>query len=179
MPERYLMGLFTNEDQVVCTVGALKKSVYQFHRVNSSFFSHKIMAALKLKKSAVGWFTLAGGVIGFFLGFFLAIYTSVQWNLIVGGKPIVAFVPFIIVGFEATILFAVFGNAIGLLTQARIPSYKWLKNYDPRCSGKHFGVLASCKPGQVDELKNFFQRQGGEIREFDDHRQAKPPSWQG
>ncbi len=50
MPERYLMGLFTNEDQVVCTVGALKKSVYQFHRVNSSFFSHKIMAALKLKK---------------------------------------------------------------------------------------------------------------------------------
>ena len=52
VPERYLMGLFTNEDQVVCTVGALKKSVYQFHRVNSPFLSHKIMAALKLKKSA-------------------------------------------------------------------------------------------------------------------------------
>jgi len=169
------MGIFANEDHVVRTVGALKKSVYQFHRINSPFLSHKIMAALKLKKSAVGWFTLVGGIIGFFSGFFLAIYTSVQWNLIVGGKPIVALIPFIIVGFEATILCAVFGNVIGLLTQARIPSYKWLKNYDPRCSGRHFGVLASCKPGQVDELKDFFQKQGGEVRVFDNQHQAKLP----
>ena len=166
-PKRYIMGLFKDEDRVVSAVNELKKSSFEFHRVNSPFPSHKIMDALQLKKSKVGWFTLAGGIFGFVAGFSLAIYTSVQWNLIVSGKPIVALIPFVIVGFEGTILFAVFGNVIGLLTQARIPSNRWLKNYDPRCSGEHFGVLASCEPGQIDGLKDFFREQGGEIKIFD------------
>jgi hypothetical protein len=166
-PKRYIMGLFKDEDQVVSAVDELKKSTYKFHRVNSPFPSHKIMAALKLKKSMVGWFTLAGGIIGFVAGFSLAIFTSVQWELIVGGKPVIALIPFVIVGFEGTILLAVFGNIIGLLTQMRIPSDKWLKHYDSRCSGDHFGVLASCEPGQLDGLKDFFQQQGGKVRVFD------------
>ena len=166
-PKRYIVGLFKEEDQVVSAVSELKKSPYKFHRVNSPFPSHKIMASLKLKTSPVGWFTLAGGIIGFFAGFSLAIFTSVQWDLIVGGKPVIALIPFVIVGFEGTILFAVFGNIIGLLIQMRIPSDKWLKHYDSRCSGDHFGVLASCEPGQLDGLKDFFQQQGGKVRVFD------------
>ena len=166
-PERYLIGLFRDEERVVATIDELKNSPYKFQRVNSPFPSHKIMDALKLKKSRVGWFTLVGGILGFFSGFALAIYCSVQWNLIVGGKPIISLIPFVIVGFEFTILFSVFGNVIGLLTQARLPSYKWLHHYDPRCSGEYFGVLASCKPVQIDGLKDFFQKLGGEVRVFD------------
>jgi molybdopterin-containing oxidoreductase family membrane subunit len=165
--EKYIMGLFKNEDQVVATIQALQQSTFTFRRVNSPFPGHKIMAALKLKKSKVGWFTLGGGIFGFLAGFALSVFMAVQWNLIVGGKPIVAIVPFIVVGFEATILFAVFGNVFGLLTQARIPSSQWLKNYDPRCSAEHFGVLASCPPEQLHGLQNFFRQQGGEVRVFD------------
>ena len=165
--QRYIMGLFKTEDQVISAVGDLKETEYKFERVNMPFPSHKIMDALNLKKSKVGWFTLVGGIIGFFAGFFLAIYTAWEWKLIVSGKPIIAIVPFIIVGFEATILFAVFGNVIGLLTQTRIPSYRWLNNYDSRCSGEHFGVLASCKTEQLDGLKDFFQELGGDINVFD------------
>ncbi len=166
-PKRYLMGLFKDEDQVVAAVNELKASTYTFHRVNSPFPSHKIMAALKLKKSMVGWFTLAGGIIGLAGGFGLAIFTAVQWNMIVSGKPIVAIIPFVIVGFEATILCAVFGNILGLLTQMRLPSYKLMEYYDPRCSGEYFGVLASCEPSQKDGLNEFFQKQGAEVRVFD------------
>ena len=104
---------------------------------------------------------------GFFGGFGLAIYTSVQWSLIVSGKPIVAIIPFVIVGFEATILFSVFGNVIGLLLLTRLPSYRWFKNYDPRCSGEHFGVLAVCEIDQEEGLKDFFQKQGAEIKVFE------------
>jgi len=166
-PERYLMGLFKDEDQVVATVNELKASTYTFHRVNSPFPSHKIMDALDLKKSMVGWFTLVGGMIGLVGGFALAIFTSVQWNLIVSGKPIVAIIPFVIVGFEATILCAVFGNILGLLTQTRLPSNKSMKYYDPRCSGEYFGVLASCEANQENGLNDFFRQQGAEVRVFD------------
>ena len=166
-PERYLMGLFKDEDQVVATVNELKASSYSFHRVNSPFPSHKIMDALDLKKSMVGWFTLVGGMIGLVGGFALAIFTSVQWNLIVSGKPIVAIIPFVIVGFEATILCAVFGNILGLLTQMRLPSNRLMKYYDPRCSGEYFGVLASCEANQENGLNDFFRQQGAEVRVFD------------
>ena len=165
--QRYIMGLFKTEDQVISAVKDLKASEYQFERVNIPFPSHKILDALELKKSRVGWFTLMGGLFGFCAGMSLAIYTALEWRLIVSGKPIIAIVPFIIVGFEATILFAVFGNVIGLLTQTRIPSFRWLKYYDARCSGDHFGVLASCKTEHLPDLKDFFQNRGGKIKEFD------------
>jgi molybdopterin-containing oxidoreductase family membrane subunit len=167
-PERYIMGLFRDENRVLSAIEGLKSSPYQFERVNSPIPSHKISAALKLKKSAVGWFTLVGGIVGFFSGFALAIFCSVQWNLIVSGKPIISLIPFVIVGFEFTILFSVIGNVIGLLTQTRLPSFKWFKHYDPRCSGEHFGVLASCEPDQIDGLRGFFQKLGAEVRIFDE-----------
>jgi molybdopterin-containing oxidoreductase family membrane subunit len=165
--KRHIMGLFTDEDQVVDTINALKQSSYNFVRVNIPIPSHKIMDALKLKKSKVGWFTLCGGILGFLGGFFLAIYTATEWSLIVSGKPIVAIIPFIVVGFEATILGAVFGNVLGLLTQGRLPNYKNLEYYDPRCSGEHFGILASCETEQESGLKDFFKRHGAEVRVFD------------
>jgi len=164
---KHIMGLFRDENRVVSAVEALKSTGYQFIRVNTPFPSHKIMEALKLKKSKVGWFTLCGGIIGFLGGFGLAIFAATRWNLIVDGKPIIAIVPFVVVGFEATILCAVFGNVLGLITQARIPSSKWLNHYDPRCSGEHFGILAACEAEEEEGLKEFFQQQGGEVKVFD------------
>ncbi len=167
-PRKYIMGLFKGEAQVVSAINELKNSTYTFHRVNSPFPSRIIMDALKLKKEQ-GWLVhlVREGIFGFFAGFALAIFCSIEWNLIVSGKPIISLIPFFIVGFEFTILFAVFGNVIGLLTQARLPSPKGMQYYDPRCSGEHFGVLASCEPMQQDGLKDFFQQNGGEVKVFD------------
>jgi molybdopterin-containing oxidoreductase family membrane subunit len=165
--KKFIMGIFNDEDQVVSTLAALKKTAYQFQRVHSPIPSHKIMAALNLKKSKVGYFTLAGGILGLISGFALAVYCSIEWNLIVSGKPIISLIPFFIVGFEFTILFAVFGNVIGLLTQTRLPSFKGMEYYDPRCSGAHFGVLAACEPMQQDGLEDFFKKNGGEVKIFD------------
>ncbi len=170
--KRHIMGLFTNEDKVVSAINALKESSYEFIRVNMPIPSHKIMDALNPKKSRVGWFTLCGGILGFLGGFALAIFTATRWNLIVSGKPIIAIIPFIVVGFEVTILGAVFGNVIGLLTQTRLPSFRWLKDYDPRCSGEHFGVLAACDAMQEDGLKDLFQKQGAEVRVFESVKES-------
>ena len=167
MPHKqHIMGLFKNEERVVSAVTALKTSPYEFIRVNTPIPSHKIMAALKLKKSKVGWFTLCGGILGFLSGFGLAIFASTRWHLLVSGKPIVAIIPFVVVGFEATILFAVFGNVIGLLTQMHPPKAGWLQHYDPRCSGEYFGVLAACEAHQENGLQNFFKERGAEVKTF-------------
>ncbi|MBW1840643.1 MAG: DUF3341 domain-containing protein [Deltaproteobacteria bacterium] len=164
--EASVMGLFTDEKAAVSAIEYLRDSSWSLRSVHSPIPSHKISDALKLKTSKVGWFTLVGGVIGFFSGFALASFTAAQWNLIVSGKPIIALVPFFIVGFEFTILFAIFGNVAGLIHQMGLPEYTGLEQYDPRCSGDHFGVTASCEAADLEALKTFFQDKGGEIRVF-------------
>jgi len=166
--EASVMGLFKDEVAAVSAIEDLRDSSWSLRSVHSPIPSHKIADALKLKKSKVGWFTLAGGIIGFFSGFAFASFTATQWNLIVSGKPIIALVPFFIVGFEFTILFAIFGNIAGLIHQMQLPDFKGLEHYDPRCSGEHFGVLADCKAAEVDGLAVFFKNKGGEIKVFAD-----------
>jgi Protein of unknown function (DUF3341) len=164
--ETWIMGLFKDDGEAARAILDLAPAGFSFRRAHSPIPSHKIMAALRPKKSPVGWFTLAGGILGFFSGFALAIFSATRWDLIAGGKPVISLVPFMIVGFEFTVLFAVFGNVIGLLTCMRLPDYKGLQTYDPRCSGEHFGVLAACESKRQGELVDFFQKKGGEARVF-------------
>ena len=161
-----IMGLFTDDAKAARAIRELPARGSTSGAPTGRCRAARIAEALGLKTSRVGWFTLVGGIIGFFAGFSLAIFTSTQWNLIVSGKPIIALIPFFIVGFEFTILFSVFGNVIGLLVCARLPDYKGLEHYDPRCSGEHFGVLAVCASGRERELMDFFQKKGGEVRVF-------------
>jgi len=162
--ERKVLGLFEDENLAAAAVESLAGSPWTLHAVNSPFPSEKILKATKARKSKVGFFTLAGGIIGFCSGMGLAAYTSLQWNLVVSGKPVVALIPYLIVGFEFTVLFAVFGNIVGLITQTGLPEYRSISTYDPKCSSEHFGVLASCEEGREGELLAFFREQGGEAR---------------
>ena len=162
-----VIGLFPDEQKTAAVIEAMSGYPWLIDRVHSPFPSHKIFDALKLKKSPVGWFTLAGGILGFFTGFSLAIYTALEWKLIIWGKPIIAWIPFVIVGFEFTILFSVLGNVLGLLALGGLPDFKGLKQYDPRCSGGHFGIVATCTEEEQDQVIEFFQNQGGEVRVFE------------
>jgi hypothetical protein len=166
--DREVLAIFADENQTVAAIEAVKQSAWKLERVHSPLPSHRIFEALEVKKSPVGWITLIGGILGFFTGFGLAIYTASVWKLVVWGKPIIALIPFVIVGFEFTILFSVFGNVLGLLVFGGLPEYQGLERYDPRCSGEHFGVVISCDQGEQDKVIEFFQKQGGEARVFEE-----------
>jgi hypothetical protein len=161
-----IMGLFTAEAPAAEAVADLNQTAFTLERVHSPVPSEALAAAMHAKKSPVGWFTLTGGIIGFFSGFLLAAFTALRWSLIVGGKPIVALVPFVIVGFEFTILFSIFGNVAGLIYTMALPRWKMRKRYDPRCTNGHFGILAACPADQRDELIRFFEQRGAQVRSF-------------
>ena len=166
--KHYVMGLFTDEGRAAGVIASLRTSAWQLHQVNGPYPSHQIMDALKMKKSMVGLFTLVGGITGFITGYAVAIYSSVQWNLVVSGKPVVSLIPFFVVGYELTILFGILGTVLGMLITTRIPEFKSLKGiYDERCSGRHFGIVAACDPGKEEDLSAFFRDRGGETRVFD------------
>ncbi|WP_054700550.1 quinol:electron acceptor oxidoreductase subunit ActD [Desulfosarcina cetonica] len=92
-----IMGIFASENGAANAIDRLRETPWTIERVHSPIPSHTIEQALELPKSRVGWFTLGGGIIGFFTGFLLAAFTATRWSLIVSGKPVVALVPFFIV----------------------------------------------------------------------------------
>ncbi|GAB6908413.1 conserved hypothetical protein [Desulfosarcina cetonica] len=163
-----IMGIFASENGAANAIDRLRETPWTIERVHSPIPSHTIEQALELPKSRVGWFTLGGGIIGFFTGFLLAAFTATRWSLIVSGKPVVALVPFFIVGFEFTILFAVFGNVLGLISQARLPRFSTVAGYDDRFSGDRFGVLARCAGREKEKLVRFFEESGAETNVVDD-----------
>jgi molybdopterin-containing oxidoreductase family membrane subunit len=162
--DRTILGVFADEKRALAALSALKETAWSVRRVHSPIPSRRIAEALSVKPSRVGIFTLIGGIIGFFTGFALAAYTALQWNLGISGKPVVALVPFFIVGFEFTILFAVFGNVVGLIYQMKLPDYRGLKHHDSRTTGGHFGVVAVCPDSEAHMLLDFFQEKGAETR---------------
>ncbi len=164
-----IMGVFASEHATAAAIDGLRETPWTIQGVHSPIPSHAIEEALELPKSRVGWFTLAGGITGFFSGFALAAFTAARWSLIVGGKPVVALVPFFIVGFEFTILFAVFGNVLGLLSQARLPRFNMPAGYDESFTGDRFGILARCTAGEKERLTRFFEENGAQTRIVADH----------
>ncbi len=164
--ERYMMGVFEDEARAAAAVGALENASFSVSKVFSPVPSRRLAEAMRVKKSRAGWFTLAGGIIGFFFGCRLAIFAATRWNLIVTGKPVVALIPFLIVGFEFAILFAVLGNLIGFLFSADLPRFDWRRRHDPRLTGDRCGVLAKCPENREQELADLFAESGAEVKRF-------------
>ena len=62
------------------------------------------------------------------------------------------------------ILFSVFGNVLGLISQARLPRLGTPPGYDPAFTGDRFGILASCQAEDENALTDFFATRGAEAR---------------
>jgi molybdopterin-containing oxidoreductase family membrane subunit len=160
---KMVTGLFKDDGRAAEAISAIKERGWRLKDVHGPIPSEAITDAMGQKKTGVGWFTLAGGIIGFFTGYLLASLTAARWELIVSGKPVLAYIPFFIVGFEFTILFSVFGNVVGMILLMRLPAYRDLSVYDPRCSGEYFGVVVGCSAGEAPEVKRFFTEKGAEV----------------
>jgi hypothetical protein len=152
-----ITALFKNQEETLAAITKVQKGGWQVKEVHSPIPSNSIARALGRKESRVGWFTLTGGILGFFSGFGLAVFTATRWSLIVGGKPILSWIPFFVIAFECTILFAVLGNVLGLLTQVGLPDKDYEKNYDPECSGSLYGIQVASTPEDVESLRDLLK----------------------
>ncbi|ACH37155.1 menaquinol oxidoreductase complex ACIII, menaquinol-binding membrane protein subunit ActC and DUF3341 subunit ActD [Citrifermentans bemidjiense Bem] len=148
-----VLALFSNAGRLV---EAAKLSCDGGFQVMESFSPVKIEAldhVLKKRHSPVRLFTLGGAVSGLVGGFWLAGGTALVNRLIVGGKPPLSWVPFCVVAFEGTILLGCLANLLGLALFSRLFRFETAPYYDPRFSRDRFGLLVSCKAGEVDRLK--------------------------
>jgi hypothetical protein len=127
---------------------------------------HDLEHALGYGQSPVRIFTLVGGLTGAATGFAFTTWTSIDWPLVTGGKPIVSIPAYVVIAFELTILFGALATVIGLFINAKLPNTRPLVIYDPEFSSGRFGVYVPAAGARLDEARSILQAAGpAELRE--------------
>ena len=157
-----VVGVFGYLDDAVRALTELKRRGYTQLTVYSPVPRHELDAVLAKKESPVRLFTLIGGLTGVSFGFFYAIATSLDWPLVVGGKPIVSLPPFVVIGFETTILLGALSTVLGMFLNARLPRLGRSPGYDPRFSSDKIGIVAFGGPAQLDGAREVLRDAGAE-----------------
>lgn len=162
---RGIVGVFPRLDDTIDAIHALKKARLGEVTVYSPTPRHEIEHAIHAGPSVVRRFTLIGGLLGCTFGYWIAIWASDYWPLVVGGKPIASWVPYTVFGFEVMVLFGGLATVIGLFIQSRIPRLTMTVGYDPRFSGGDYGIWVECPPEKAPEVDAMLRRHGAvEVR---------------
>src|ERR1035437_2038622 len=113
--KRGVAGIWLDEHKMVKAARKVRESGYTKFEAISPFPLHGIDEAMSIPFSWIPWVTLVFGMAGFlFATWFTWWASSVDWVLIVGGKPMWSLPAFVPVMFELTILFAAL-SSIGAL----------------------------------------------------------------
>ncbi len=162
---RGIVGVFREVDSVVDAIGALRKERPGEMTVYSPTPRHELDHALDYGPSVVRRFTLFGGLFGATCGYWIAIWASDYWPLVVGGKPVASWVPYPILGFEVMVLFGALSTVAGLFINARIPRLTMTVGYDPRFSDDSFGIWVECPPDKLRRVEDLLRQHGAvEVR---------------
>ena len=105
------------------------------------------------KATWMWWFACLGGLIGMSVGFGLSWLTETSWPLNVGGLPIFAWWPNLIIIFELTMLGAISATAVTLVVSALLPS-RGRTLYDPEVTdGKILIGVENPPDGSIQDLE--------------------------
>ncbi len=150
-----VVGAFHEIDTTVAAIEDLKKKKLGDVTVYSPTIRHELDHAIDAPQSVVRRFTLVGGLLGVSFGYWVAIWSSEYWPLVVGGKAIASWIPYTIIGFEVMVLVGALSTVAGMFINSRIPRLSTTSGYDTRFSGGYFGIFIACdanKAGQAEEL---------------------------
>ena len=162
---RGVLGAFHELDATVSAIEALKEAKLGAIQVFTPTPRHELEHALDRGPSPVRKFTLIGGLLGVTFGYWIAIWISDYWPLVVGGKPIASWVPYTIFGFEVMVLVGGLSTVAGLFISARIPRLTMMVGYDPRFSHGDYGIWVECAPEKARTAEELLREHGAvEVR---------------
>jgi hypothetical protein len=116
------------------------------------------------KKSRLWWVACGGGLLGMAAAFGLTWLTEMSWPINVGGLPIYAWWPNMIIIFEMTMLGAILATVIGLVITAGLA--RRVGFYDPEVTDGNILVgVEKPDPDKVKDLRTALESApGGRIK---------------
>ncbi|HZS58375.1 MAG TPA: DUF3341 domain-containing protein [Gemmatimonadaceae bacterium] len=162
---RGVLGRFSELDSAVDAIEAVKRERVDEIEVFTPVLSHEIEEAVGGPESSVRRYTLLGGFCGATFGYWIAVWTSDWWPLVVGGKAIATWIPFTIIAFELMVLIGSLATVAGMFINSRLPNLVATVGYDPRFSEGEFGVFVEVPAERARAVEEVFRRNGAvEVR---------------
>jgi hypothetical protein len=157
-----ILAVFAERERVLAAVhrakadGHLRLTMYA-----PAYDCELVEAATAAPLLGIGPFATAAGLMGLLSAVALTAWTVLQWPMVVvGGKPLVAMPPFLVIAFVTLILFAAIAT-VGILVlhaiSARPPS---AAAYDGRFSDRLFGLWIECPRSRVPAVIDTMRRLG-------------------
>ena len=160
-----IIAAYNELDSTVHAIEALRRGRFNNVTVYSPTPRHELEHAIDGPPSKVRIFTLIGGLCGATFGYWIAIWASKFWPIVVGNKPIASWVPYTIFGFEVMVLIGSLSTVFALFALSRVPRLTMTVGYDPRFSGGHFGVWVETTPDRSKEAADLLRQHGAvEVR---------------
>ena len=154
-----LLASYEYVDSAVSAIEELRESGLGQITAYMPYPDHHIEEALGYGQSPVRVWTLTGGLCGAAGGFALTSFTSMDWPLVTGGKPILSIPAYVPIAFEMAVLFGALATVIGLFINSRLPYVKPMVVYDPEFSASRFGVYVTAPPDRIGKAKEILQGQ--------------------
>lgn len=155
-----IIAAFAEIDAAVDAIGDLRRNRFEDLTVYTPTPRHEFDHALEKPPSRVRIFTLIGGLAGATFGYWIAIWSSKYWPLVVGNKPIASWVPYTIFGFEVMVLIGSLATVFALFGLARVPRLTTTVGYDPRFSGGHFGIWVVTTSERAKDAAELLRKHG-------------------
>jgi hypothetical protein len=160
-----VIAAFSELDSAVHAIEDLRKQNFSDITVYTPTPRHELEEALDPPQSPVRRFTLIGGLLGVTFGYWVAIWISDYWPLVVGGKPVASWVPYTIIGFELSVLIGSLATVFGMFAVSRLPRLTLTVGYDARFSHGDFGVWVPTGPDRASQAAELLRSHGAvEVR---------------
>lgn len=160
-----MLGVFAELDSTVEAIEELKHKQVGSLTVYSPTPRHELEEAVEPPPSPVRKFTLIGALSGVCFGYWIAIWGSNYWPLVVGGKAISTWLPYTVFGFEVMVMVGCLSTVFGMFYLAGIPRLTTTVGYDPAFSHGSYGVWCECAPEKLAEAEAILRRHGAvEVR---------------
>ena len=160
-----LLALFDYVDDMLDALRSLKAGGNRIETVFSPVPVRQVEEILENRPSNIRFIALFGGFCGALGILCLAVYAHLSFSFITGGKPVLPWVPWIVIAFEGAILGGVVTSVATWILKARLPRLCCAPGYDGRFSQDLFGVLVLCDDVEKEETKKLLEAAGAkEVR---------------
>lgn len=149
-----VLGHFAHVDALVAAARTLEARGLQIGEVYSPVPVEEVVHVVCPGRSPVRFITFAGGVTGLVAGLSLAVLTTSVWDLVVSGKPLYGIPPYMVPGFELTILLGALSTLLGLLVFSRLPARRFpAPAWRPAFGVDRFGLWVRGPETRLDEAR--------------------------
>lgn len=159
-----VLGAFKHIDAACDAITALRAQGRKDITVYSAAPNHELEDALGITSSPVRLFTLIGGLTGLCAGVGMTFWMSLDWPLLVGGKPIATVPPYVVFMFELMVLLGSLSTVAGIVILSLTRKTTGLA-YDPSFSDDQIGIFVPCGSNDAPQVSRLLQDAGSvEVR---------------